>query len=215
MRIILIGALCVLLAGCGNTGKRGLLDSVALKAVGGLLRGKSDAPEPITFTRASFVGIAQPVLFLTFPENGVQASVVEMQRNGDLHSYISADNILLMFKNDVIVGTRGLGDDLMSADVAQTTRALAAGGGTVDRSWWYLDSLDNEVHVQRTCHIRGGGRETVVIFDQRFESQVYLETCADPVAPIENRYWVSAGKIVKSVQYVSAGIGSVQFERVQ
>ena len=72
-------------------------------------------------------------------ESNDRASIlVRKGENRDVETYFTPDNISISLRDGVLIATRGLGFDLMSADVSDTIAGLRRGGRAV-RIHRYLD----------------------------------------------------------------------------
>lgn len=98
-----------------------------------------DDPRSV-LTRAMLNRQGQPTLLAELPKLSVSATMALFGRNGDVQTWKSADGVSLSFLDGVLVSSRGLGADVMSADVSGT-RAMLAGDGSARhiRLHSYLD----------------------------------------------------------------------------
>lgn len=157
---------------------------------------------------------AQPIgadrLRVTLPATGAQATLAPVARKDDVTVWQTLDGITLSFREGVLVATRGLGADLMSADVDGTLSMLrgtgAAGHHPNIRS--YLDGEDRTVFRSFQCRreeqpTTGPGRRIV-------------ERCASPDGGMTNTYRLDeAGEITTSRQWVSPAVAYMETERLR
>lgn len=152
-------------------------------------------------------------LSVTLPKSGAQATLGPVARNGDVTVWQTLDGITLSFRNGLLIGTRGMGDDLMSADVAGTLAMLREPATDLyhlhTRS--YLDGEDRTVFRRYQC------RET-----ERADAQVDLVgriepvlrstvRCVSPSDEITNVYWIDgSGQVLRSRQWVSPAVGYME-----
>jgi hypothetical protein len=135
-------------------------------------------------------------------------------QNGNRTTWISPGKISMTFENDILVSTRGLGDDLMGANIPGLRSAINAGGGTATRTVSYLNSEDQiETHTL-TCTIsRVGSEEIALATGPRTLSRVN-ETCRGERLAFENAYWLDGTTILKTLQVISASQGFIETERL-
>ncbi|WP_170391491.1 YjbF family lipoprotein [Ruegeria arenilitoris] len=75
----------------------------------------------------------QPTMLAELPKLSVSATMALFDGNGDVQTWKLADGVSMSFLDGVLVSSRGLGADVMSADVSGT-RAMPAGDlATLDR----------------------------------------------------------------------------------
>lgn len=157
---------------------------------------------------------------------------VEVEKNGDsAYMYVAAvrqdelpgtivvwhaeDPATLTLRNDVLIATRGLGDDLLSSAVRiNPGQPGPAGGGA---RTLYVRAFDNqEVALSLACDLVDLGPETIVIVEQAHRTRHLQEDCEGSGGRIRNDYWIDsgAGLVWQSRQWGGPGIGYVQFRRL-
>ncbi|WPZ23574.1 YjbF family lipoprotein (plasmid) [Sulfitobacter faviae] len=133
-------------------------------------------------------------------EQNERASIlVRKGVNRDAETYFTPDNISLSVKEGVLVGTRGLGFDLMSSDVAEVLSGLRHGGQAV-RVHRYLDGEDQIVIKSYICDYSGNAQIT--------------ENCYGKDHSFKNSYQMSGGKVVASRQWIGPDLGYIRLEDV-
>jgi hypothetical protein len=184
---------CVVLAGCG--GSTGL--------PGKVLAGFSSTGTEVPVT----VDTNAPMIDVSIASRGVSGGMARISQRGDVSEWRSADGIGLTLKGDQIIATRGLGADLLIATAQGSARALQQGGGTFSRTMHWLDGENHDRAEVFTCTL------------SRAESQpepserALTETCAGPQTRFTNTYSVAKGRVIRSAQWISAGLGTIEFER--
>jgi Group 4 capsule polysaccharide lipoprotein gfcB, YjbF len=209
----LVLTLSLALSACG-TAKESPAAKLASGVVG-LLRPQQSTvglrPEQL-LTRDVIDKVTVPYRMVGVEQRNAYASMELAGQNGPYFSWVTSDGAGLSFRGDVLTSTRGLGVDLLSADVAQVEAAVAAGGvGDATREHHYLDGEGHE-YVQRfSCTYRPAGNETIEIIERKYNTRVIVETCASADITFENRYWIgrSDGVMWQSRQWVSEAVGSV------
>lgn len=155
-------------------------------------------------------------LRVSLPASGAKAVLGPVSRNGTITVWQTLDGITLSFDGGVLIATRGLGDDLMSADAAGSVAMLnGAGGGYYPQIRSYLDGEDQTVFRSFQCR-RGasdGGNPApggALATGRRID-----ETCVSPDRKFTNTYWLdAAGAVIGSRQWVSPAIEYMETERV-
>lgn len=166
-------------------------------------------------TRAQLDTVQQPLLFAELDSLGTAASLVQGGRNGAVVTWLTADRVGLSFHDGLLVATRGLGQDLISADVSGTRRALAGGAGRYHaRLYSYLDGEHQTQYRAFKCLITDRRPETIDIFDHVHATTRVEETCYSTDLEVVNRYWTGGGVMWKSQQWVSPFAGYLLTERL-
>jgi len=123
----------------------------------------------------------------------------------------------IFLRNGVVVGSRGLGGDMISADADMTVRALSARAGrSALRTYTISDGDTTSTQMQFRCEIQNLGAENITIVNQVFQTSHMQEICTggpggDKV--LKNDYWVggATGLVHKSRQWVGPTIGYFEF----
>lgn len=157
---------------------------------------------------------AQATMRVTMPKLGAQGLAALSARNRGVATWRTADNTTFSFQDGVVVSTRGLGDDLMGADVSQSNSALR--GGTSDwapRLHGYMNGEFQPYFTVFHCRRTGSRSATVQVGSTLVFTNRTDETCVNDDLEFENSYWRNSnGVMVKSRQWVSEGIGYVETE---
>ncbi len=159
-------------------------------------------------------------LRVSLPDTGAVAVLAPVARNRDVTVWQTLDGITLSFRRGVLVATRGLGDDLMSTDVAAGIDLLHATGGDGYhphiRS--YLDGEDQTVFQSYQCRRTGQAATSVRSMERadRARSARRIEMrCISPEQEFTNIFWLDGmGRVIKSRQWVSKAVQYMETERV-
>ncbi len=195
------------------------LTQAACSGVGGLagFSGKvlaSDGPE-IASPRSRIAAAEArnaPRMKIIIEDRNTEGDVVQIARRGTITTWLSPDNVSLTFDRGLLVGTRGMGRDLMSADVAQSASLIAARQtGPVTRAHGYLDGADDIVIHSFDCRIERRGPRRIDFNGTPRDTLLMAERCKGEAGSFMNFYWTSArgGEILQSRQWVSPEIGAI------
>ncbi len=159
--------------------------------------------------------LAVPLILVQVPQRGLVATLVPTGQNGTVRSWRSRDAVQLSYDQGVLVATRGLGHDLMSADVAGTVAALRGRSGQYDRASSVVDGAFRTVVTHWTCAMSRHGGLSHDAPTGPVAVTVFVETCTGPTT-IENRYHVGAdGVLWWSRQWASTEVGVLETERMK
>jgi len=225
-RLLLLPLAVVLaLAGCTSNKTEQPLSRQMLAAAKTAFAEKPDtesqrrAAEAIS--REQFIGIGTgPLILVDVESNRQYATLNQISQNGEYAVFMSLDQKSLTFSKGVLSASRGLGDDLMALDMAQTRAALQAArpGTTATRRVHYR--LDGEGVMQKAaydCRLTARGLEDLVSIHKKFRLLRYDETChqaGQAAISYTNNYWLDPrSKVIwKSRQWVSPRAGYLGIE---
>ena len=195
--------LALALAGCGGTALDGLASRLLQRASGPVI-GTGDAE----FQR--LIAEDAPRLVVWLLDRDIAASLLQAGARDGVIRWRAADNVQIYTRNGQIIGTRGLADDLMTAEDSGLSAALA-GGGQITRIQRFLDGQDRITIRSYVCDLVPAGTETVRTGDTTTTTARRVdETCHSPGGDFTNHHWLLGGRILQTEQYLGAGIGRVR-----
>jgi len=160
------------------------------------------APAPAALSPEASAG---PRMLVQIPARGATAVLFRVAVNKDVATWLTADNISLSFRQGVLVASRGLGFDLMTADAQGTLDAIAGQGKAVyRRQMRYLTGEHHTTYLTAGCSMNATG--TVVLDGQRLRR--FEEHCKAGQNVFTNVFGLNAaGTVIRSQQWVSPEIG--------
>lgn len=204
-----------LTAGCGPLYEDSLgstLLGAAQSATG--IGGTTDTPAAPALSPAVANAAPGDVLLVKIIARNAVAPLTKAAENGPAITWISPGDVTMTFEDGILVGTRGLNDDLMGVDPVGVRAALAAGGGTAYRLQSFLTSEDQIVTRELTCEITKIGPEEIQIIGGARSTTKFEEDCKGPALEFKNTYFIADGQIIRSRQAVSAGVGFIQADQL-
>lgn len=135
-----------------------------------------------------------------------------------IETWISPDNVALYLDQGFLVGTRGLGADLMSADISQSAAlVLARRTGQAQRFMSFLDGNDQVTVRSYICDIESRGGRQIDLGAGMVPTELMQERCANPDQSFQNLYWIEArtGQIAQSRQWAGDFSGPLAIRRAQ
>lgn len=213
-------ALCLSLMSCGNDGQfdyySGLFDG--LKATLPGAQSKAQAAHAAALTPealAQLKQLNQPIILAT---SDIGASpLIRVSQNRGYDQWHSAAKIGFTFKDGLLTATRGLGGDLMNADVEQSLARLRSGSSEpATRVHRYLDGENNIITLRFVCTFERKGQERIDIAGTVHTTIVSHETCNTSDLTLKNTYWTDPrdGFVWKSEQWISTFVGDLTFQRL-
>lgn len=140
-------------------------------------------------------------------------------RPGEIVVWRTEDNVTLALRGGVLVATRGLGDDLLSGEVAIRPGAPGPAGSGLRRMRNRAD--DNKVaNLTLACELTDTGAQTIEIVGARHTTRHLVERCEGGGGTVVNEYWVGshagsrAGLVWQSRQWAGPGIGYLSLRRL-
>ncbi|MDO9524470.1 MAG: YjbF family lipoprotein [Gemmobacter sp.] len=160
-----------------------------------------------TLTRAQADASALPLLVATIESRNSTAVLARFSTNAGTETFTTPDRTMITTRDGVMISTRGLGADLMSAAVP-TRAQIAAGSGSHRRVHDTLNGGDVTVRNAFDCTLSTGASETVTIVGLSYPTRTVAESCSGTTGTFENRYWIdSRGIIRQSRQWADADLG--------
>lgn len=191
-------------ASLGTMAKASLSNLKAKKAGGGAA--------PAQVSRADLEKYGTPILRVTSTVLGQDGFLTISDAKAGVQTWATPDEVSFSLRNGVLIQTRGLGADLMSADVP--TVAQLAAGASYKRMYFYLGADDAGTRRTFDCVAKVVGQETIEVIGRSYSVTHVTETCNQSGGVRTNEFWIEGGAIRKSRQIASAQIGYLDFERV-
>ncbi len=153
-----------------------------------------------------------PRLELVMVDRGTSALMIKVAERNGISTWRTIDNTQIHTRGGLVIGTRGMSFDMMSADTGGALAAILGGRTTqVQRFFSYLDGNDHIEIRAYVCDISPAGRETVEISGGPTVSGALVrEVCYTPEGGFTNLYVVHDGRILKSLQFISDQVGRAQ-----
>lgn len=212
-RLCLTGLGLAALAGCSG---RGLdVEGEAFPAVKPILAARQEAlavPRYLALARADAPGT------IAFVEQRGAIDLLRRERvSADgVQSWLSQDGSLFAFRDGMLIATRGLGADLMSADAGASLALIRT--RTPGQATRYMSTLDGDHTIEPQvyqCDITDDGPFRLDLTHTVVQTRIMVETCYGTRLNFQNLYWVDgAGEIRQSRQYVGTLTGLVSFRPV-
>ena len=208
------GLILVAFSACGPLYEDNL--GTRLLEAGQKMTGLGPDPAPAAPAVSPEVANAAPgdVLLVKIIARNAVAPMTKAAQNGGAITWISPGKVTMSFEDGILVGTRGLGDDLMGVDPIGVRAALNAGGGTAQRRQSFLTSEDQIATRDLACTITRVGAETLQTIGGARPTTKFEEDCKGPALEFKNSYWLAGGEIIRSRQAVSAGLGFIQVDQL-
>jgi hypothetical protein len=162
--------------------------------------------------RAKLEAAGDPLLRVASTALGQTSLMTVADAKGDVITWKTQDGATFSQRSGVLIQTRGLGADLMSADVPSVGQLRS--GGSYQRIYFFLGPDDQGTRRTYDCTTTVIGPETIEIMARSHATIHVTEICERPLSKLENDYWIEGGTIRQSRQWVSGSVGSVEFQRV-
>ena len=168
-----------------------------------------------TLSRAQLEG-GRPLILAIIPSRDSFSSLNLIGTNGDVTTWETPDDVTVSFRDGVVVATRGLGQDMMMADMSATLAALLAPpAGLYRRFQGTLDGQSEIEYLAFQCRVTARTLETITIIEEQHTTTRTTETCVSPGVEVTNIYWRgSDGVMWKSRQWIGDYIGYLETERL-
>lgn len=227
-RIVGAGVIAVLLTACGSENDSSA--SLSRMALGGLTESikarRAGTPQEVILSKEQLAQINVPVLQINPESFGGTDFLQRVSSRSDsglgvVEVWKSSDNAQVFLRNGVVVGSRGVGGDIISADADVAIRALGAQARRSGvRTYVISDGDVTTTKYTFRCTVEKIKSEDLTLFNQVYKTTHMQENCTggpsgDKV--VRNDYWVqkSNGFIRKSRQWMGPWIGYFQVSVVK
>ena len=201
----------VLVGACSNQTDHGtLLKTVTAGAKGKLKlrRGAKTAtpatPDVAAMVSESLARTTKPLALVVIENRNSIAVLTQIGANQGYRTWASADRRSITMTYGVVTATRGLGFDLMSADVSGSLPTVRARkSGATSRTLRFLNGENQIVATTYTCRAKAGGALTIALGEVNSPARTVIETCQSGAESYENTYQVSpSGVVLQSRQWL-------------
>ncbi|MDX8350384.1 YjbF family lipoprotein [Cognatiyoonia sp. IB215446] len=214
IRYLMAGLLWALLCSCGSVEEEGTGNQIGALATE-LITARTGATAPATIAVPQEEILNNPGQYMRVNIRDLDRwdTMAQAAQNGERITWVDTENNTITLENGVVVATRGLPRDLMSADVGQVWAAIRAGGGNAQRTHEFLGDDDQISQQVLQCSIAAQGPDIVERLGQTLESRRFEEKCVGQGLQLTNIYWVNRnGRLLRSLQAVSPDSGYLQID---
>lgn len=193
---------CGNMQGDGDASPLGLARIAAAEVLGSV--GRQGQAEPAAPARSTGDRVASalranpgPLIMVGLESQGTTEILALVGENGGMRTYMTPGEQAVILRDGIIVGTRGLGNDLSVAEAEASAALIRAGrAGTAQRvmRYWTGDGLERPLTMD--CSVGAGQK-----------SGVMVETCRAGSLTVENSYLPQGGMIPVSRQWIGPALG--------
>lgn len=212
LKITLAASLLAVLAGCGNDdrgiGPLGVLAQTAAQTVAQRRGAADETPAPPKSPEEAAAEALRvnpgPLIQVGFESLGRTQVMAMTGQNGAMRTYMTPAEEALILRGGMLIGTRGLGNDLSVAEPGTEALIRAGASGTAPRIMRYYAGDGLERPLQFTCTVGAGPRPGVTV-----------ETCQGHGTQFQNSYMVQNGQIAVSRQWIGPALGYVTIQTLR
>ncbi|WP_223633879.1 YjbF family lipoprotein [Rhodobacter sp. TJ_12] len=220
---LVAAALALALVGCGNDTTQLETGRQAMSELFGKLRAKRAAAkagpalDAEAIARSGMASNPGPVLIATLETNKSTSIFAQRGQNGTMRTWLSPSGQAVITRNGLLVGTRGFGHDLMSADTSALSaklRARSPGQAAIELR--YLDGLGIERPLPLTCTVILGEAVSYSFADIDFSGLQMAARCEGHGFAFDASYIVSdGGEILSSRQWIGQHLGYLTIQTLR
>lgn len=166
-------------------------------------------------TRQAIDASPTPVLLVGIKSRNAHATLSPAGENHGVVTWVTSDGISIGINQGLLVSTRGLGQDLMSANVSNVLPGIRKARGNGTRVHSYLNGENIIEQYAFNCTYSNQGPEIIQIYGLNIRTSRIAETCKNQETNIVNQYWVSgASHIWQSRQWIGPDLGHVFIQQL-
>ncbi|HWL57375.1 MAG TPA: YjbF family lipoprotein [Paracoccus sp. (in: a-proteobacteria)] len=211
MRFMLAAATLAMLGACGNVDSEegsipGMLAEAARQTVG--QRDRDEVTEKVDPSEMAATALRVnkgPLILVGLESKNTTQVLALVGQNAGQRTYMTANEQGLILRDGMLAGTRGLGDDLSVAEMAQSSALIRSGQGGQARRvmrYWTGDGLESPLTLD--CTVGRGPKPGVMI-----------ESCRKGALEFQNNYLVQGGRITVSRQWIGPDLGYVTIQELR
>lgn len=146
-----------------------------------------------------------PLVLVGFESLGRNQVMAMTGQNGETRTYMAPSEEALILRGGMLVGTRGLGNDLSVAEAPQIEALVRSGrSGQGQRVMRYFSGDGKERPLSFTCTVGAGPK-----------AGVQVETCEGHGTQFQNSYIAQGGQIAVSRQWVGPAMGFITVQTLR
>ncbi|WP_186766467.1 YjbF family lipoprotein [Puniceibacterium confluentis] len=206
-RILTVVSLSLGLAACGNdrnaTSPVDMVQQVFRSLTSGGTAG-SGAQIPASQIETAYAATPAPIALVTIESRQGQALVLEIERNGAYQTFATSGRQVVVLRNGMITGTRGLGGDLMSSDADGLVALIRARqAGKTPYAMRFLTGEDVTETLSYSCDVFPDGTQSLTQGRIRTTATKMIANCTGAGKPFTDTFLVdSTGYALSSRQWV-------------
>ncbi|MDA5093064.1 YjbF family lipoprotein [Aliiroseovarius sp. KMU-50] len=173
-------------------------------------------PDP-TFVALAESGAPSFLVSVENRENALAPFVKQTENAKGQVSWISADMVGLATIEGMVISTRGLGGDMMAADMSGLWPLLKSGkNGTVEIFITHLTANDETKISSYRCQASPRGERRVDLGPYVARTNLMQSDCLNGHTTFQNLYWIEHGslEIVQSRQWISHYVGTLALRKI-
>ncbi len=213
-KLALAAALITTLTACGNDTSSNDANPVMIagQIAKGLAQQATSKDQPAAAARSPEQMAAEamsvnkgPLVLVGFESLGRNQVMAMTGQNGPTRTYMAPSEEAVILRGGMLVGTRGLGNDLSVAEAPQIEALVRAGrAGQGQRVMRYFTGDGKERPLNFTCSVGPGPK-----------AGVQVESCEGHGATFQNSYIAQGGQIMVSRQWVGPNLGYITVQTLR
>lgn len=211
-RIFVAMTLTATLSACGNdrpdAGPFGILRQAATQIAAersSRNQPAAPAPDPSAMAAEALRVNPGPLIMVTLEKAGTTQVLAMTGENNGMRTYMTRNEQSVILRNGLLVGTRGLGDDLSVAEASGSAALILSGrSGQADRVMRYYTGDGLERPLPMRCEVGPGPKAGVTV-----------ESCQGLGIDFQNNYILSGGRATVSRQWIGPALGYITIQTLR
>lgn len=181
-----------------------------------LKSGGAPSNTAMAVTRADINRMGETVLRAQIPNFGNAALLYLAQDRAPYSIWLSPDKVSVQFRAGMVIGSKGVGADLVSVEDPRMIAVLEGreGPGASTRVNRAFNGVNGTDALAFTCTIADLGPETVTVVGRSYPTRHLRQSCTSPNENFVNDYWQQGRTVWKSRQWFNPQVGYITFERL-
>lgn len=163
------------------------------------------APDPSAMAAEALRVNPGPLILVGLENAGTTQVLAMTGENNGMRTYMTRNEQSIILRNGILVGTRGLGNDLSVAEAPAASALILAGrSGQGQRVMRYYSGDGLERPVPLDCRVGPGPKAGVMV-----------EDCTGLGLTIQNSYITSGGRVTVSRQWIGPALGYMTIQTLR
>lgn len=158
-----------------------------------------------------------PLILVTLESSGSTQVMAMVGENGGMRTYMTPNEQALIIKGGMLVGTKGLGNDLSVAEPGNSAALIRSRqSGQATRTNRYLTGDSVERPLPMNCTVAIGEGKSFSFAGTGWNATQVVETCKGTAGEVQNSYLVTpSGQIPVSRQWIGPRLGYVTIQTIR
>lgn len=158
-----------------------------------------------------------PLILVNLESTGATQVMAMVGENNGMRTYMTPNEQALIMRNGMLIGTKGLGNDLSVAEAGNSAALIRSRrSGNASRINRYIGGDSVERPLPMSCTVASGETKSFAFAGRNWSATQMVESCEAGGVSVQNSYMVSpSGQIPVSRQWISPDLGYATIQTIR